>query len=112
MRVEWVLADVLALPKLEPFDFIFDRGCYHNVRYVDATTFVESVRQLSKPGTRCLILSLNRDGPPGVREKHMRDDFSSSFDFEWLQESGIQTGKDGQNRRASWSLMLRRKDDR
>ncbi len=112
VRVEWVLADVLALPKLEPFDFIFDRGCYHNVRYVDATTFVESVRQLSKPGTRCLILSLNRDGPPGVREKHMRDDFSSSFDFEWLQESGIQTGKDGQNRRASWSLMLRRKDDR
>lgn len=112
VSVNWVLADVLKLPELEPFDLIFDRGCYHNVRYVDAATFVKSVRQISKPGTRCFVLSLNRDGPPGVREKHMRDDFSASFDFEWLRESRIQTGKDGQNRRASWSLMLRRKDDK
>lgn len=33
-----------------------------------------------------------------------------TFEFEWLRESGIQTGRDGQNRRASWSLMLRRKN--
>jgi len=112
VNVNWVLADVLELPELEPFDLIFDRGCYHNVRYVDAKTFVQSVRQISKPGTRCLVLSLNRDGPPGVREKHMRDDFSSSFEFEWLRESGIQTGKDGQSRRASWSLMLRHENDK
>jgi len=109
VRVRWLLADVLAPPDLEPFDFIFDRGCYHNVRYVDAAGFVESMRRLSRPGTRALILSLNRDGPPGVREEHMRGDFSELFDFEWLRESGIQTGRDGNTLRASWSLMLRRK---
>jgi len=109
VRVQWLLADVLAPPDLEPFDFIFDRGCYHNVRYVDAAGFVESMRRLSRPGTRALILSLNRDGPPGVREGHMRGDFSALFDFEWLGESGIRTGRDGNTRRASWSLMLRRK---
>ena len=41
VRVRWVLADVLALPELEPFELIFDRGCYHNVRYVDAAAFID-----------------------------------------------------------------------
>jgi len=112
VRVRWLLADVLAPPELEPFDFIFDRGCYHNVRYVDAAAFVESVRRLSRPGTRFLILSLNRDGPPGVREHHMRSDFSSLFAFQWLRDSGIRIGKDGATRRESWSLMLRRKEEK
>lgn len=111
VEVRWLLADVLAPPELKPFDFIFDRGCYHNVRYVDAAGFVDAMRRLSRPGTRALILSLNRDGPPGVREGHMRGDFSGLFDFEWLRESGIHTGRDGTTRRASWSLMLRRKPD-
>ena len=111
VEVNWMLADVLRLPDMKPFDFMFDRGCYHNVRYVDAAGFTESVRQLSRPGTRFFVLSLNRDGPPGVREKHMRDDFSSFCEFEWLRESGIHTGRDGQNRHASWSAMLRRKKE-
>jgi len=110
VRVRWLLADVLRLPELEPFDFIFDRGCYHNVRYVDAGAFVESIRRISRPGTRFLVLSLNRDGPPGVREHHMRGDFSSLYEFQWLRDSGIRTGKEGKTRRVSWSAMLRRKD--
>jgi len=111
VKVRWLLADVLAPPDLEPFELIFDRGCYHNVRYVDAAGFVDAMRRLSRPGTRCLILSLNRNGPPGVREEHMRGDFSELFDFEWLRESDIHTGRDGNTRRASWSLMLRKKGD-
>jgi len=110
VRVRWVLADVLALPELEAFDFIFDRGCYHNVRYVDAAGFVGSLRRLSRPGTRCLILSLDRDSAPGVREKTMRDDLESSYEFEWLRDSGVE-GRDGTLRRESWSLMLQRKSE-
>jgi methyl halide transferase len=107
--VRWLLADVLNLPDLGTFDLIFDRGCYHNVRYANAAGFVEAVRQLSHPGSRALIVSLNRAGPPGVLEQTMRDDFSASFDFVWLKESEIQTGPDGAQRRPSWSLMLQRK---
>jgi SAM-dependent methyltransferase len=108
VQVRWLLADVLALPDLEPFDLVFDRGCYHHVRYVDAAGFVETLRRLTHPGSRCLILSCNNDRPPGVREQHMRDDFSALFDFEWLRDSAIE-GRDGSVRRESWSLMLRRK---
>jgi len=108
VRVRWLLADVLALPDLEPFDLVFDRGCYHNVRYVDAAGFVESLRRLTRPGSKCLILSCNRDAPPGVREQTMRDDFSALFEFEWLRDSGVES-RDGSVRRESWSLLMRRK---
>ncbi|MEE8452158.1 MAG: class I SAM-dependent methyltransferase [Thermoguttaceae bacterium] len=111
VSVRWVLADVLALPELEPFELIFDRGCYHNVRYVDAPGFVESTGTLSRPGTLFLLLSLNRDGPPGVREHHMREDYSSLFDFQWLRESGLVVGQEA-SRRSSWSALLRRKDEK
>jgi SAM-dependent methyltransferase len=111
VRVNWVLGDVLAIPEFEPFDFIFDRGCYHNVRYADAAGFVKSVCRLTHPGTKFLLLSLNRDGPPGVREHHMRDDFGALFEFEWLRDSQIRTGDDAGDRRGSWSVMLRRKAD-
>ena len=55
-----------------------------------------------------LLLSLNRDGLPGVREHHMRDDFSSLFQFEWLRRSGTEGQKSGPDR-PRWSAMLHRK---
>jgi SAM-dependent methyltransferase len=107
VQVNWVLADALALPELGSFDFIFDRGCYHWVRHVNAAAYVESLRRLSRPGARCLILSFNRDGPGGVREHQMRDDFSALFDFERLEEGGIENRLGDVS--DSWSLMLRRR---
>lgn len=109
VRVRWLLADVLNLPDLGTFDLIFDRGCYHNVRYVDAERFVESMRQLMRPGSRALIVSCNRDRPPGVREQTMRDDFADGFEIVWLKQSEIQTGADASRRHPSWSLMLKRR---
>lgn len=109
VKVKWLLADVLALPELQPFDLIFDRGCYHNVRYVDAKGFVDSVDGVSRPGTRFFVLSCDRDSAPGVREPTMRADFSDLFDFEWIRKSTIFTGKDAERRHASWSVMLRKK---
>jgi SAM-dependent methyltransferase len=109
VKVRWLLADVLALPPMQPFDLIFDRGCYHNVRYVDAEGFVESLDRLSRPGTKFFVLSCNRDRAPGVRERTMREDFSELFDFEWIRKSRIHTGRDGTRKHASWNVMLRRK---
>ncbi len=109
VKVRWVLADVLRLPDSKPYDLIFDRGCYHNVRYVDAAAFVASLKQLTRPGSRCFILSCNRDKAPGIREKTMREDFSALFDFQWLRKATIHVGKNGKRHIPAWSLMLRRK---
>lgn len=109
--VKWMLADVLALPEMEPFDLIFDRGCYHNVRYANAKGFVASLDRLSRPGTRFFVLSLDRDKAPGVREPTMREDLSDLFDFEWIRKSQIITGKEGKREHASWNVMLRKKGE-
>ena len=115
VKVRWLLADVLALPKLEPFDFIFDRGCYHEVRIYNARAYVETVRRLSHAGTRFLLLAGNPNelplqyAPPQVAEEEIRSDFSLLFDFEWIRETRFETINPSISGPLAWSVMLRRK---
>ena len=108
VKVNWVLADVLAPPSMEAFDFIYDRGCYHNVRYVDASGFVDSVRRLSRPGTQMLIMSLDREGPPGVKEEQLKSDFSSAFEFQWIRKCQIELQRDATRQAAALAALLKR----
>jgi SAM-dependent methyltransferase len=116
VEVQWLLADVLAPPELEPFDFIYDRGCYHGVRRQNAAGYVDSVRKLSRPGTRILIMAGNaneegRYGPPRVKEEELRGDFSELFEFERLEETRFDT-KTGEGQGAlGWSVLLKRKPE-
>lgn len=57
VQVRWLLADVLMPPKLDAFDFIYDRGCYHEVRSENLAAYQETVRRYSHPGTRFLLLA-------------------------------------------------------
>jgi SAM-dependent methyltransferase len=116
VTVRWVLADVLAVPELEPFDFIFDRGCYHGVRRHDAKGYVKTLERLSHGGTRALILAGNANeerhyGPPRVKEEELRGDFTELFDFEHLNEIRFD-GRDSTGKGPlAWSILLRRKGE-
>lgn len=116
VKVRWLLASVLSLPQLEPVDFIFDRGCYHEVRFDNAAAYVETVRKLSQPGrTRLLLLAGSPNEvamqytPPQVAEEDIRSDFSPLFDFDWLQETRFETSSPAARGPLAWSVMLRRK---
>jgi SAM-dependent methyltransferase len=114
VTVQWLLADVVALPELDSFEFIFDRGCYHGVRRQNASGYVESVKRLSHPGTRVLVLAGNANeerhyGPPRVKKEEIRGDFSESFDFQWLKETQFDTGEEGGKGALAWSILLKRK---
>jgi SAM-dependent methyltransferase len=116
VRVRWMVADVLAPPALEPFDLIYDRGCYHGVRRQSAAGYVEAVRRLSRPGTRLLILAGNaneprRYGPPRIKEEEIRADFSARFEFEWLRETKFDTRDAASSGALAWSILLRRKEE-
>ncbi|MDP6633916.1 MAG: class I SAM-dependent methyltransferase [Phycisphaerae bacterium] len=115
VSVRWMLVDVTKVPKLKPFDFLFDRGCYHGVRRSNAEEFVTSARRLSRSGSKFLILAGNANearhyGPPRVKETDIRKDFTSSFDFTWLRTT--QFGSDGEKNKGPlmWSILLTRKD--
>ena len=119
VKVRWLLANVLSLPRLEPFQFIFDRGCYHEVRFDNAAAYVETVRRLSQPGhTRFLLLAGNPNeapmqyAPPQVAEEDIRSDFSPLFDFEWVRETRFETSNPAATGPLAWSVMLRRKAQR
>ena len=42
-----------------PFDFVFDRGCYHAARRIDQSGFIKTLKRLTHPGTRFLLLTGN-----------------------------------------------------
>ncbi len=115
VKVEWMLADVAALPNLEPYDLIFDRGCYHHICQYDSPGYVETLRRLSRAGTRALILAGsptdgNRGGPPRIEEETIRNDFTAAFQFEWLRGIHFDTRDPGAKGPSAWSIHLRRKD--
>ncbi len=118
LRTRFLLADVLAPPALEPFDFIFDRGCYHGLRGRSAAAYLESVRRLSHPGTRLLIMAGNANeppphyGPPRVKEAELRGDLSALFDFEELREARFDTADPNAKGALAWSALLLRADGR
>ncbi|PYV20534.1 MAG: hypothetical protein DMG24_22515, partial [Acidobacteria bacterium] len=113
VRVRWVLADVLQPPSLEPFDFIYDRGCYHVVRDQNLPAYLETVRRLSRPGTRFLLLAARRDGQApsagaeGVSEEELRFDFLPLFNLESLREIRLESNRPGTGP-PGWSALLRR----
>ena len=116
VKVNWMVADVVALPKLEAFDLLFDRGCYHHICRYNSAGYVETLRRLSHGDTRALILAgsdadARGGGPPRVKEETIRNDFSKLFEFEWLRGIRFDTRNASANGASAWSIHLRRKDE-
>jgi len=115
VEVNWTLADATAPPEMGTFDFIFDRGCYHGVRRSNAKGYVESVKQLTHPGSRILILAGNANeekhyGPPRVKEEDIRADFEKDFEIESLSETRFDSSNTTAKGPLAWAILLKRKD--
>jgi SAM-dependent methyltransferase len=117
VRVKWLLADVLRPPQLEPFEFIFDRGCYHDVRRQEPEAYVAALRGLASPGARILILAGNAnpdnfwrfDGPPRVKEEEIRRDFAEGFHLRSLRPFRFDTADAKHAGALAWAVLLERK---
>lgn len=116
VAVTWLLADVLQPPRLEPFDLVYDRGCYHELRQHAPARYVAAVSQLARPSGRVLILAGRAgpdpawrfEGPPRVTEQQIRADFAAGFRLRELREMRFDPAA-GQDRGAlAWSILLER----
>jgi SAM-dependent methyltransferase len=112
VSVRWIVADVLNPPGLKPFDFLYDRGCYHVVRDQSLAAYLETVRRISHPGSQFLLLSARREeqaaaGSPGVTEEELRYDFFPLFDVEWLRAIRLESNEPGSSP-PGWCALLRR----
>lgn len=115
VTVNWIHADVLHPPPLGSFDLIFDRGCYHGVRRIDAAGYVRTAKSGLRPGGHALILAGNANeltahsGPPRVTETELVRDFAEAFDFVRLREIRFDTANPDVAGAWAWSVLLRRK---
>lgn len=93
VQVEFIEGDVTN-PPLElsgPFDFVFDRGCYHVVRRWNLPGLLKMLQQVTRPGSRMLVLCGNAneqsdEGPPRLHEHEIRADLETLFHVERLRE--------------------------
>jgi SAM-dependent methyltransferase len=118
LSVRFIAADLLDPPDLGgPFDFFFDRGCYHVVRRLDVQKFVATLCRFTRPGSLGLVLTGNarrprEPGPPVVSEADIRTELGQAFDILRLEEFHFsQEDKDGVPF-LGWSCLLRRPEAR
>ncbi|HEX5465057.1 MAG TPA: methyltransferase domain-containing protein [Candidatus Limnocylindrales bacterium] len=113
--VRFVLADLLDPPAElgGPYDFVFDRGCYHAARQFDVDRFLATVEGLLRPGTEGLFLTGNarepRSGPPVVSEAELRGELGRIFEIVRLREFRMDLRPEsGIGRPLGWSCFVRR----
>ena len=114
--VRFLVADVLNPPPelVGPFDFFFDRGCYHVVRREDVQAYLETLRRLIGPRALGLVLAGNarephEPGPPVVSEEQVRNELGSLFDILDLREFRFDQVEAVGTRFLGWSCLLRRR---
>lgn len=115
VEVEFFTADLADLKlDLKPFDFIFDRGCFHCVRRENLNGFRETLKKLSKPGTRYLVLTGNaneqneHEGPPRLHEHEIRQDLEDLFEIEFIREMRFEDAG-GVEGPLGWSCLMARR---
>lgn len=115
VRVRFLACDLRRWRRLGgPFDFFFDRGCYHAVRLDDADGYLATLEHVLRPGALGLVL-LGNDrepedgrGPPGVSEEAIRRELGRLFDVLHLREFRFDAPS-GERRYLGWSGLLRRR---
>jgi SAM-dependent methyltransferase len=115
VRVRFVEADLLDAPELGgPFQFFFDRGCYHAVRRVDVARFLKTLGKIVPAGAQGLVLAGNArephdPGPPVVSEEEIRRELGSIFEIVRLREFRFEITAPGFPEFLAWSCLVRKK---
>jgi len=115
MAIQFLTADVTNLPDLgAPFEFFFDRGCYHAVRRNDGGGYLREIERIIAPGAMGIVLTGNSrqqrsPGPPAVSEDTIRREWGRAFVILSLEEFLFDQDETDGHRHLGWSCVLRRK---
>jgi SAM-dependent methyltransferase len=115
VRCRFLVADLRQPPPelAGPFDFFFDRGCYHVLRRTDVQPYLRVLERLTHAGTRGLVLAGNAKephdpGPPVVTEEQIRAELGSVFEIERVREFRFDRSDREPVAFLGWSCLLRR----
>lgn len=117
VRIRFLQADVLKPPAelIGPFDFFFDRGCYHVVRREDPAAYPALLARLTRQGSHGLVLTGNarephEPGPPVVSDEEIRSELGGPFEIVQLREFHFDQVEKVGMRFLGWSCLLRRSE--
>jgi methyl halide transferase len=100
---------------VRPFDFVFDRGCYHAARRIDQPGFIKTLKRLTRPGTRFLLLAGNANekgppGPPTMTAAEICNELEPLFEIQFLREFRFEV-PDPPEGFLAWSCSMTRRAD-
>jgi methyl halide transferase len=98
-----------------PFDFVFDRGCYHAARRIDQPGFIKTLKRLTRRGTRFLLLAGNANekgppGPPTMTAAEICNELEPLFEIQLLSEFRFEVPAPPEGFLA-WSCLMTRRAD-
>jgi SAM-dependent methyltransferase len=115
VAIRFLTADVLHPPAelVGPFQFFFDRGCYHVVRRESAQQYLATLLRITASGSLGLVLAGNAcephtPGPPVVTEEEIRSELGQGFHTQWLREFRFDPPPGMDFQPLAWSCLLRR----
>lgn len=111
VAVTWIEADAQNFGSgREPFDFVFDRGCYHCCRRTDLQGYVHTLKNVTHIGTKFLCLCGNigeqsDSGIPRVAEDEIRRELGWLFEFVHLRSFHFEDAGGAQGP-LGWSVLM------
>jgi SAM-dependent methyltransferase len=116
VRVQFLVGDLTDPLLLQgPFNFFFDRGCYHAVRQADAAGYHRTLKRITRPGTPGLVLMGNAEepeektGPPVVSRQEIYEEWAGHFGILSLRPFRFDPRRPGERRYLGWSCLVRRR---
>ncbi len=111
LRVDFRVGDLTELDLGGPYDVLFDLGLYHGIRRRNLVAFLETLRRVTRPGTRWLSLAGNaretlEEGPPVVSEVEFRSELGPLFRFVDVREFRMDLAPGFQP--LAWSILMER----
>jgi SAM-dependent methyltransferase len=84
------VGDILSLHWEEPFDLVFDRGCFHHIPRAEKPRYVDLVRRLLRPGGKFFLLCFSDKNPPyekNLSREDIRGYFAKDFRIHYIEDS-------------------------
>ena len=111
-KVTFVVDDVLATKLEGPFDFVFDRGCFHVFPAEKREDYVATVKKLLPKDGRLFLKTFcheqpGTEGPHRFTEEEIREIFEADFDVESIDKTVYEGQLDPQPK--AFFTVLRKK---